>query len=103
MKLWSLHTVSCSTCNVINGVFMTTNQNPDIPSMAFEKALGDLEQIVQKLERGEVALEESIALYERGEALKKRCETLLGQAETRIEKITLGSDGQPKGTESLEQ
>lgn len=74
----------------------------DIAALPFEKALAELEQIVQKLERGEVALEESIALYERGELLKKRCEALLREAEARIEKITLGADGRPKGTEPFE-
>lgn len=74
----------------------------DVATLAFEKALAELEQIVQKLERGEVALEESIALYERGELLKKRCEALLREAEARIEKISLGPDGRAKGTEPFE-
>lgn len=82
---------------------MTANLHPEIAALPFEKALSELEQIVQKLERGEVALEESITLYERGEALKKRCETLLKAAEARIEKITLGADGQPRGVENLEK
>lgn len=81
---------------------MSTPAKNDIDSLPFEKALAELESIVQKLERGEVPLEESIALYERGEALKKRCEALLGQAEARIEKITLGADGKPKGTAPLD-
>lgn len=81
---------------------MTAHSTTDIAALPFEKALAELEQIVQKLERGEVALEESIALYERGEALKKRCERLLGEAEARIEKITLAADGRPKALESLE-
>lgn len=81
---------------------MTTTPAIDISQLPFEKALSELEQIVQKLERGEVALEESIALYERGEKLKKRCEALLGEAEARIEKITLGADGRAKGTEPLD-
>lgn len=82
---------------------MTDKPLSDIEKLPFEKALSELESIVQKLERGEVALEESIALYERGEGLKKRCELLLRQAEARIEKITLGADGQPKGTELLDK
>jgi exodeoxyribonuclease VII small subunit len=73
--------------------------NADIDAMPFETALATLEQIVQRLERGDVPLEESIAIYERGEALKKRCEALLKQAEARIEMITLGPDGTPRGTE----
>lgn len=75
---------------------------PDITALPFEKALAELEGIVQKLERGEVALEESITLYERGERLKKHCESLLREAEARIEKITLGGDGRPAGTEPFE-
>ena len=80
---------------------MTTTPATAIADMPFEKALSELEQIVQKLERGDVALEESIALYERGEDLKRRCEVLLGEAEARIEKITLAADGRPRGTEPL--
>lgn len=73
----------------------------DIASMSFEVALRELEQIVGKLESGQAPLAESIAIYERGEALKARCETLLKEAEMRIEKITLRS-GQPTGTEPLD-
>ena len=61
----------------------------------------DREQIVQKLERGDVPLEESVAIYERGEALKRRCDELLKQAEARVEKITLDA-GKPTGTEPLD-
>lgn len=82
---------------------MTDTQFADVESLPFEKALAELEAIVQRLERGEVALEDSIALYERGEVLKKRCETLLRAAEMRIEKITLGADGTPKGVEPLDK
>jgi exodeoxyribonuclease VII small subunit len=49
-----------------------------------------------------VPLEESVAIYERGELLKKRCEELLAQAEARVEKITLGAGGKPSGTEPLD-
>ena len=80
---------------------MTTTPAIAIAELPFEKALSELEQIVQKLEGGNVALEESILLYERGEQLKKRCEALLGEAEARIEKITLAADGRPRGTEPL--
>jgi exodeoxyribonuclease VII small subunit len=59
----------------------------DVGALSFEAALKELEEIVAKLERGDVPLEESIAIYERGEALKKRCETLLAEAEERVEKI----------------
>jgi exodeoxyribonuclease VII small subunit len=75
---------------------------PDPAKLNFEDALKELESIVTKLEGGQVALEESISLYERGEKLKQRCETLLKDAEMRIEKITLSADGKPKGTEPLD-
>jgi len=74
----------------------------DIAALPFERALAELEEIVGRLERGSVALQESIAIYERGEALKRHCETLLRSAEMRIEKITLGADGQPSGVERLD-
>jgi exodeoxyribonuclease VII small subunit len=73
----------------------------DIKKLTFEKALAELEQIVQKLEGGAVPLEESVTIYERGEALKRRCEELLRQAEARVEKITLDA-GKPTGTEPLD-
>ncbi len=73
-----------------------------IGDLTFEKALAELEAIVARLERGDVGLEDSIAIYTRGEALKAHCEALLKQAEIRIEKITLGSDGRPKGVEPLD-
>ena len=73
-----------------------------IKELAFEQALQELESIVSKLESGDIALEDSIKLYERGEALKKHCEGLLKSAEARIEKITLGADGKPGGTEPLD-
>ncbi|MFZ0728729.1 MAG: exodeoxyribonuclease VII small subunit, partial [Methylovirgula sp.] len=76
-------------------------ENEDIAVLPFEQALAQLEAIVEKLEKGSVALEESIAIYARGEALKKHCEALLQSAEQRIEKITLGPDGKPSGTEPL--
>jgi len=74
----------------------------DIAKMPFEAALAELETIVDRLEKGAVALEESIKIYERGEALKAHCDRLLRNAEMRIEKITLGADGKPKGTEPLD-
>lgn len=79
-----------------------TDKNADIAALPFEQAMAELEGIVERLEKGSVALEESIAIYERGEALKKHCETLLKSAEQRIEKITLGADGKPTGTEPLD-
>ena len=79
-----------------------TEKNADISALPFEHALAELEEIVERLEKGSVALEELIAIYERGEALKKHCEMLLKSAEQRIEKITLGADGKPTGTEPLD-
>ncbi|MPT22861.1 MULTISPECIES: exodeoxyribonuclease VII small subunit [Ancylobacter] len=74
----------------------------DVNALSFEKALAELETIVAKLEGGNVPLEESIALYARGEALKARCDALLKDAEARVEKITLGADGRPSGTQPLD-
>ena len=74
---------------------------PDVAAMPFEAALQELERIVDQLERGSVSLDDSIRLYERGEALKKRCDDLLKNAEMRIEKITLSADGRAKGIAPL--
>jgi exodeoxyribonuclease VII small subunit len=78
-----------------------TDQTPT-KTLPFEKALEELESIVRQLERGDVALEDSIAIYERGEALKKHCEALLKKAEARIEKITVGPDGQAAAATPLD-
>ena len=64
--------------------------------LTFEKALAELETIVQKLESGSVDLEESIALYERGAMLKAHCEAKLKSAQERIEKIVVSDNGRPK-------
>jgi exodeoxyribonuclease VII small subunit len=80
-----------------------TSPTDDIKSMSFEQALAALEEIVDKLERGDVPLEQSISIYERGEALKKHCDTLLKAAEDRVEKIRLSRDGAPVGTEPLDR
>lgn len=77
-------------------------ETADIAALPFEKALAQLEEIVTKLESGKVDLEQSIAIYERGEVLKKHCETLLKDAEARIEKITLKPDGSVSGSEPLD-
>ena len=74
----------------------------DIASLNFEKALAQLEEIVAKLESGKVDLEESIKIYERGEALRKHCEAKLAEAEARIEKIVLSPQGKPTGTTKLD-
>lgn len=77
-------------------------RNADIKEMSFERSLKELETIVARLERGDVELEESIAIYERGAALREHCDRLLKQAEAKVEKLTFNADGQPKGTEPLD-
>ena len=69
-----------------------------VEEMSFEQAMSELEQVLGQLERGDVALEESIALYERGAALKARCEAKLKEAEEKVAAITIDVDGAPKGT-----
>lgn len=76
--------------------------NADIKALSFERALKELETIVSRLERGDVELEESITIYERGEALRDHCDRLLKQAEAKVEKLTFASDGSPKGTQPLD-
>jgi exodeoxyribonuclease VII small subunit len=81
---------------------MAENTASDVKKLSFERAIEELEMIVKRLEDGKVPLEESVAIYERGEALKRRCEELLRQAEARVEKITTGAGGQPTGVEPLD-
>ncbi|MCW2286248.1 exodeoxyribonuclease VII small subunit [Rhodoblastus acidophilus] len=76
-------------------------QTKDSP-LTFEAAMRELEEIVTALEKGNVDLDKSIALYERGEQLKKHCDALLKNAEARIEKIVQGADGAAKGVEKLD-
>lgn len=71
-------------------------KKPDLEGVSFEKALAELEEIVRKLEQGSVELEESIALYERGAALKAHCDAKLKSAQERIEKIVVAGDGTPR-------
>lgn len=73
-----------------------------VTDMSFEQAMQELETVVGQLERGDVALEDSIKLYERGAALKKRCETKLKEAEEKVAAITLDGEGQPAGTKPVE-
>jgi len=70
-----------------------------IDDMSFEAALAELEQVVTRLERGDVPLEDSITLYERGAKLKAHCEARLQAAQMRVEAIRLAEDGTPKGAE----
>lgn len=74
----------------------------EIDTMSFEAALAELEGIVRTLEQGQAPLDESIALYQRGDRLKRHCETRLRDAQARIEKIALGPDGQPAGTTAFD-
>ena len=74
----------------------------DISALSFEEALRELEDVVHKLESGEVALDASITLYERGEALRKHCQARLDAAQARIEKIVQGPDGSPAGTQPFD-
>ncbi|HKL56228.1 MAG: exodeoxyribonuclease VII small subunit [Pseudomonadota bacterium] len=73
-----------------------------VSEMSFEDAMKELEQVVSTLERGDVALEESIKLYERGAALKTRCEAKLKEAEEKVAAITLDADGTATGTTPAE-
>ena len=73
-----------------------------ISEMTFEQAMSELERIVTELERGNVPLEDSITLYEKGAELKKRCETKLKEAEQKVAAITLDEDGSVTGTKPLE-
>jgi exodeoxyribonuclease VII small subunit len=81
---------------------MAENPQGDVKKLSFERALEELESIVKRLEEGKVPLEESVAIYERGEALKRHCDDLLRQAEARVDKITTDANGQPTGTEPLD-
>ena len=80
----------------------TAAKYADIKEMSFERALKELEGIVGRLERGDVELEESISIYERGEALREHCDRLLKQAEAKVEKLTFSADGEPKSTQPLD-
>lgn len=70
----------------------------DIAALSFEDALAQLDAIVRSLEGGESALDDAIAAYERGAALKQHCETKLREAQVRVDKISLGSDGNLEAT-----
>ena len=76
---------------------------PGIEEMTFEDALRALEDVVGKLERGDVPLDDSIALYERGEQLRKHCQARLDAASARIEKIVAGPGGEAAGTQPFDE
>lgn len=69
-----------------------------VSEMSFEDAMKELEGVVNRLEAGDVPLEDSIALYERGAALKAHCQKKLAEAEEKVAQITLDGDGNPTGT-----
>ena len=75
---------------------------PDISQMTFEDALRALEDVVRRLESGEVPLDESIDLYEKGEQLRRHCQARLDAAQARIEKIVTGPGGKPQATEPFD-
>lgn len=81
---------------------MTDESAKDIADLSFEAALEELESIVAKLEAGEAPLDESIALYARGDKLRAQCEARLKAAQARIDKLQIDADGKPVGTESLD-
>lgn len=77
--------------------------DPDIAAMTFEDALRALEDVVRKLESGEVPLDDSISLYERGEALRRHCQARLDAAQARIERIVAGPDDAAIGTQPFDE
>ncbi|GIT92626.1 exodeoxyribonuclease 7 small subunit [Jannaschia pagri] len=74
----------------------------DVTSLSFEQAIAELEQVVTRLDSGDVPLDESIKLYERGAALKAHCEAKLNDADAKVRQITLDAKGQPTGTTTPE-
>jgi exodeoxyribonuclease VII small subunit len=73
-----------------------------VDTLSFEQAIAELEKVVGQLERGDVALDESIALYTRGADLRKRCQDKLKEAEEKVAKLTLDGDGNATGTAPLD-
>ena len=73
-----------------------------VADMSFEDAMKALEDVVSRLEAGEVPLEDSIKLYERGAELKAHCQKKLAEAEEKVAQISLDESGEPKGTTPVE-
>ena len=73
-----------------------------VEKMSFEDAMKELESVVGQLESGDVPLDQSIALYERGAALREHCQKKLAEAEEKVAKITFDADGKPAGTEAAD-
>ena len=78
------------------------SDDPPSSDLSFEDALKRLEAIVHRLESGEASLDESIKLYAEGDQLRGQCEKRLQDAQARIEKISLGPDGSPRGTQAFD-
>ena len=78
---------------------MTKTGKHDFEKLTFEQAIAELKGIVEKIEAGQIPLQESIQQYEKGMALIKHCRKILQQAEKRIEKITLDQEGAQTGDE----
>lgn len=85
--------MSPSRAAVWRAAIPASDKSAALDGLSFERALQELEAIVARLEQGEVELEDSIALYERGQALKVHCEAKLKSAEGRLEKIVMGEGG----------
>ena len=83
--------------------FAMSEIEKETANLNFEDALKQLEDIVRKLESGDVPLDQSIALYSRGEELRNLCQTRLEAAQAKIEKITLDRDGKPAGTSGFDE
>jgi len=79
-----------------------TQPAPHLAAMSFEEALRALEEVVRRLESGEVALDDSIGLYERGEALRKHCQARLDAAQARIERVVTGPDGRAEAAQPFD-
>lgn len=79
-----------------------SDTDPQIAAMSFEEALRALEEIVRKLESGEVPLDATIDLYERGEQLRKHCQARLDAAQARIERVVTGANGEATGTQPFD-
>ena len=71
----------------------SSRPTPEIAALSFEDALRALEQIVSRLESGDVPLDDSISLYEKGEELRRHCQARLDAAQARIDKIVASPDG----------
>ena len=79
-----------------------SNPDPEIAALTFEDALRALEEVVRGLESGEVPLDATISLYERGEQLRAHCQARLDAAQTRIEQIVTNANGQGIGTQPFD-